>query len=74
MVDHDFACKIAHLLHIVNCPIFPTSFAIYAISSDGEDAFNTELIRYIQKIQNKLDISNTPIDLKEKCYMIYKIV
>ena len=74
MVDHDFACKVALLLQVRNCPIFQSSFAIYAILDDGEAAFNTELIHYVKKIQNELDISKTPIDVKEKCYMIYRII
>ena len=45
MVDHDLAYKVVQLLHVANCPVFTTSFAIYAISGDGETAFDTELIR-----------------------------
>ena len=50
MVDHDFASKVALLLHVTNCPIFTTTFAIYAISGDGETAFDTDIIGYVEKV------------------------
>ena len=67
MVDHDFASKVALLLHVTNCPIFTTTFAIYAISGDGETAFDTDIIGYVEKVWNELDISKTPIDVYKKC-------